>query len=1044
MARKRIRWEATPPSALTASLKMKKTASGLYVPGDTDTIPEGALKRARGLDATPTGTWRSRNGSTTLYALDAHSLYRFGDVRFQGAGTVLYRDGLSILTGLNGNRLTFVRVPPVSGQSDYLFVAGGGLPRKVSAAGAVTQWGITKPTYGSFAAALGTQKTKTIDLFEDETTWTEVNATLANEGTIKQEGTNSLKATVAASTTATITKSITVNLSQYASGAEPSPDQDYIQLWVRVDAPENLEYMQVIFSLGGTGFGTETYSRSINVKDEIPPSQEHAKQVTGVEEAAQIQRRIETDQGTVIEDPNTGEMVFLDQWEQQQALEDMGRTTVPVTVGQWVKLRLPKSSFQRSGDSADDWDDVQAVQLVIRTNSGTGGTVVYFDDMKLAGTAGLMGRYRYHVTYGNAVGTRSNPGNDYVEVEHVERQPVSLTAVPVSADTQVTKREIWRTVGGGTRFFKIAEIADNVTTTYSDTIPDFAWMDSGATTFMTSEELPLDNDPPLGGAWDVWGPHLGRVWHGGEQTTGSKGRVYWSPIGRAEVVQDFLDVGTEDDPVKKGVIWNGQNFVFTEAHCYKMLGTGDSFTALEVFGVPGTINPTTVRATPYGIVYEAVDGVRAFNGSTSTLLSPEAVQVLFLGEAHENLSAFDTTDLIAEFHKDQYYISDGAQTLVCDLARAAWRDLGIGLSAIYHEPDTGSLIASAGGSVIELEAEGVFTELTADVSFDLKTWAYQQETPFIVERAVINYNPGGLAPTFTSLLDAFTVSSTLDGGSDRVLNRQALYRPANRLAFQLTHSAADARIEVFNIEAEIRDFVLDVKGPQGAFKIPAQILSDELVTFEAGGADDPQHFDQLWLVRRLVLDHETNSQVVTPSLELDSATIALLPYNGSRQDFTYDINRVGLIRSLQLSISSTVNNLEIYRSWLEVEPVQLVIRVHTNGQMQRVVVPGRFNADRTEVFFEPDPTDPILSRESVPLLRRLFIDFESAETITPVFEFVGQADLTLGGFAASTRALEEWEVNRAGRLIALRLQADWDEAIDLRSVELDVMLPEGL
>ena len=1028
MARKRIRWE--------------RTDTGLYVPGDTDTIPDGALKRNRGLDATPTGTWRSRNGSTTLYELNAHSLYRFGDVRFQGAGTVLYRNGISIITGLNGQRLSFVRMPPTAGKVDYLFVAGGGLPRKIDSSGNVTQWGITKPTYGSFAAGLGTQLTKVIDAFDDESTWTESGCTLANEGTIKQEGTNSMSVSVAgANSRGTVAKSITVNLAQFASGPTTSPNEDYIEVWVRIEQPWNLELLRIEFSLGNTTFATETYSRSIVPNTDIPLSQEISKQAVGVEEAVKIERMIETSQGTVIEDPETGELVFLDQWEQLTGLENMGQTTVTGTPGQWTKLRLPKSTFQRSGDSADDWDDVQAVRITVATNAG-GGCQVYWDDMKLAGSAGLMGRYRYHLTYKNSVtGSRSVAGTTYVEIENVERQPVALSNIPASADPQVDTVEIWRTVGGGTRFFKIAEQSDAIST-YTDRIPDFAWMDSTATTFMSSEELPNDDDPPLGGAWDIWGPHAGRMWHAREQTTGSKGRVYWSPVGRPEAIEDFLDVGTEDNPIVKGIAWNGQNFVFSEAKVFRILGTTTPFTALEVFGIPGTIDPFSVVATPYGIIYEAVDGVRVFDGNTSKLLSPNAVQVLFLGEAHENLAAMGSPT-VAEYHKDQYFISDATQTLACDLARAVWRDLGKGCNALYHEPDTGKLIATVGGSVVDLEAEGVYTEISSNVPFDLKTWAYQQDKPFVLERLTVNADTSDQALELTYHLDTTSVTSTMTATSSRALRSTTAYRMCDRLAVQLAATSLAAQVEIFNIEAMIRDFVLDVRGPGGGFQIPAQITSATSVIFEIDGADDPQQLDQLWLVRRLVFDHETNSQNVTPTLELNSASIALPFYEGVRQPFTYDINRVGLLRSVLLTASSSIYNLEVYRTWLEVEPVQLVIRVHTNGPIQRIVVPGRFNEDFTEVVFEIDPTEPVMSREATPLLRRLFVDFESLETITPVIEQHG-AIITLGPYAAPSRTLQPWEINQAGRLIKLRLQADWSQAIDLRAVELDVMLPEGI
>ena len=106
---------------------------GLWISGPVNRTPKGNFRRFRGVHQIRTSSLRSRNGTTQLFALDAHSLHRFNDLRFQGAGSVLYRDGVSAQTGLTGTGWSFVRMPPVSGVklsdavlADYLFVAGAG------------------------------------------------------------------------------------------------------------------------------------------------------------------------------------------------------------------------------------------------------------------------------------------------------------------------------------------------------------------------------------------------------------------------------------------------------------------------------------------------------------------------------------------------------------------------------------------------------------------------------------------------------------------------------------------------------------------------------------------------------------------------------------------------------------------------------------------------------------------------------------------------------------------------------------------------------
>ena len=120
-------------------------SKALWSVGGKEHTMKGFIRRARGAHAIRTPQLRSRDGSTLLYPLDAHSLYRFADTRIQGAGTSLYRNGISVLSGLSGSRLRMVALPVQSGVQDSLFIAGGGALKKMDGAGSVTNWGIVEP-----------------------------------------------------------------------------------------------------------------------------------------------------------------------------------------------------------------------------------------------------------------------------------------------------------------------------------------------------------------------------------------------------------------------------------------------------------------------------------------------------------------------------------------------------------------------------------------------------------------------------------------------------------------------------------------------------------------------------------------------------------------------------------------------------------------------------------------------------------------------------------------------------------------------------------
>jgi len=120
-------------------------SKGLWSVGGKEHTMTGYIRRAKGLHAIRTPHLRSRDGSTKLYDLTAHSLFRFDDVQIQAAGGSLYRAGAVVTSSLNGNRLRFVPMPAQPGLNDYLFITGGGLALKLDDGGSVTTWGITNP-----------------------------------------------------------------------------------------------------------------------------------------------------------------------------------------------------------------------------------------------------------------------------------------------------------------------------------------------------------------------------------------------------------------------------------------------------------------------------------------------------------------------------------------------------------------------------------------------------------------------------------------------------------------------------------------------------------------------------------------------------------------------------------------------------------------------------------------------------------------------------------------------------------------------------------
>lgn len=791
---------------------------GLWLAGGKEAPPQGALRRASGIHRVYTGSIRSRVGSSLVAALTAHSLYRFNDARYAGATTIFYRDGSSIKTGLSGDRLAFVRMPPQYDKADSLFVAGGGDLFKEDGSGNTSSWGIAAPTTNP-TAAVGTQASQSIDALDAQCTWTGSDATLADESTILQEGCNSMKMTVSSRTIGQATKAITVDLSTF-SCCETSSDEDLIAVWVRVDNPANLEYLQIDFDINGTAFSESYYSRVIKASERIPVATQTITQSVGI---GTITGRIEDETlyvkqqhpsaGQFVYDPDKGHYVnvpadavtYAPTTLSKEVVESLGQVTITTAVGAWTRLRIPKKAFSKHGSSANTWANVQAVRLTAKTNT-KGSVVVYWDDLKMIGGAGLLGDYRYYVTFKNSTtGSRSNPNPTPTLVQNVERQGVTLSSVPTSADSQVDTREIWRTVGNGALYFKVGEIADNTTTTFTDTVADYAglWSVSGADV-LQDELLEFDNAPPDDDWDDCAGPHNGAMFWCRSQNAGEKGRVYYSPIGRPESQRGFIQITDDDDPTQKLVVWNGL-WCFTEGGIYQILGT-DPYSYRQVRGAPGTTKPHTVQATPFGILYEADDGVRVFNGAVSNPAAAEAIQPLFQGEAIENLAAF--SGVCSGFGRGEYYIGDGVAGLALNLRTGTWRELGLAANAFYYEPDTQELQLSAGGTIYLFEDEGNTDDNGTGIDFEVEwpSLRIDPSTEGVLQRIYLDINTNDATLTPTVIVDGVAVTLPLIQTSARATVELPQVRPGALVGLRLAGTVTVA-VEIFSV-------MLDVYTPQ--------------------------------------------------------------------------------------------------------------------------------------------------------------------------------------------------------------------------------------
>lgn len=678
--------------------------AGLTITGPSTEGTPGQLRRAKGLHESCLGELRPAPGNTLLYAVAAiHSIVRFNDVRFFAAGTVLYRDGVAALTGLSGERLTLMRLPPGNSQRDQLFVAGGGLARKIDISGTVTQWGIDAPPDG-LVAVLHTQDDVSVEAFEDATDWSVVGAGVvaADESTIVQEGTNSLKITVPVSTLATLSKAVTVDLSQFAS--DVSSEEDFIQMWIRVDGPRGFEYCALRFDIGSGDFASDYYQfkilpSSITINTEILTGIGNSSLVRG-DEAGFLTQSDGSESG-VSSGSTIGDTADVG----TDPGGPSGTSDAPYASASWSRLRIRKKDFLRVGVNGNTWADVVAMQLMINVGDA-GANILYFDDCKMIGGAGLHGNYKSLMTFDNTTtGARSNSNPTPVITLQNERQKIDYSAIPVSSDPQVNARTLWRTFGGGAAFFREHVIADNSTTTYRSMVADYVGLWSNAESdVLYLPELPTDNIPPEDGHIDFIYDQATVFWLSGIAT--QRGRVYFSPAGRPEAQRSYIQVCNDDTPLLRIVTYNRARYVFGEAKPYRIDGT-EPYVPYPFDNIPGVLaaQARTVVVTPAGVIWQAKDGLRSFNGSTSDLLFYDRIGPIFRGEDREDFASF--LGLCAGYARNQYFISNGTKSFSINLSTGYIRDLGQGFTAIYYEEDTKQLLAGTSSGLVVLEDVGV-------------------------------------------------------------------------------------------------------------------------------------------------------------------------------------------------------------------------------------------------------------------------------------------------------------------------------------------------
>lgn len=749
---------------------LRQFDKGLWLASPGDAIPQGTMRRNRGIHPLSKESMRSRSGSMELYTLaNVHSIYYFADSWVAGASTIFYYTGATQYT-------TFTEV--------------------------------------DIAADRVTVEPSLIYVNEidtDENVWVYKDYTAAFfDGDF--EFRFNFKCTVVLPSSICGLWALTNDLDGLYGLA--NADKDHLSLYCTSSAGQSMIPALVLRETNGA---TDTIDTSIAlvvdtiyyikiVRDDDAGT--HGSLVCTIYSDAKWSVIVDTLTVTLTEQQDFryffnmisydgtsgGNPFFCEIGDLQIVTPDVGLSSVKTGLS---GDRLSMVKMAPVAGITDYLFIAGGEDLFKTTNAGAvsnwGIVAPDANPSAAEGAAGAIpaGTYQYKITFKDSTtGHRSDPNPTAASVTINVDKKIDLTSIDTTTDTQADKVEIWRTVVGGSIFFYLAEINEG-TTVYEDNNLDSA---------LSTTELPTDNLHPYTWFDDCIGPHNASMFWITRTQSGNRGRMYYSPIGRAESVQGFIEVTSDDDGLQKLVQESGMLGVFSKSGFFRILGT-NPYTVQEISGMPGTTKPHTVVVTPLGIVYEAADGVRLLRGLQSTLINPDAVNRLFRGEDVENLTSF--SGLVAAYARGEYFISDGSQTLAVNLRDGTWRDVGYGSDAYFYAEELDILALSNKAKILDFEKEGTSDDdgTDIDVSIEPSLLRHDNEKESIIQHIHIDSNTADETLAVTLITDNSTVSLGNLSTSSRSVTTFNVGKTGQVVGVRLAGSLSE-KIEVFGVDVD--------------------------------------------------------------------------------------------------------------------------------------------------------------------------------------------------------------------------------------------------
>jgi len=231
----------------------------------------------------------------------------------------------------------------------------------------------------------------------------------------------------------------------------------------------------------------------------------------------------------------------------------------------------------------------------------------------VVGSAGVMsGTYDYKVTFYSGTFGQESPASDATITVDVDDEQIDFTAIPVSAQTDVTTRRIYRrkVSTNETLWFFVWEIPNNIDTTWSDNTLDNDVSTNDISPLTYSESLP---------GFRYLEQHSGVMFLAGDDD-----KLYFTLPDKPWSVTNFIRVGGEGAIGKITGLrsFHGLLVIFKEDSIWTLSGiTENTFNARLILSGVGCAGGHSIVSAGSLLYFMGEDAFYVFNGAEAARLS---------------------------------------------------------------------------------------------------------------------------------------------------------------------------------------------------------------------------------------------------------------------------------------------------------------------------------------------------------------------------------------------------------------------------------------